>query len=669
MIVDAMAPTPSRIPELQEDLPSAGCPRCGARLAETYKYCPHCAYRLRPDVRESPAPLHNPPTTGQRLLAVGGYLAFTSLLLLVVLAGIQIFVGDGAPLPTNRSALSVPRDPEAGRIVLDRDSFREVRADAVIWGLYRPSDPDWNPASLLHTLVDDTFLLATSETTNDQYYAFLLARAKKSGKRIPDRFYPTSWKRSSDLTLVRRIYDTGTGNYPVTEVDFAAALEFCAFVWEEVFASQPDLVVDLPTAQEFVLAGRRGRLELNFPWGSRLDDPDAHVVLEGSPLPVRDARVGEYGGFFGLVGNVAEWVHVGRRPQAAGWSYRDVWYRSAWEEGRVHDLRTPFSPDGFEPLDTGPAQPHVGFRVAVRRAPVEPRFVPCGRGTARHVTWENPVLPPPIARKAADPEMEEGDDVERLPPITFLSADRTVVQDFEISQGEITNRQFLAYLASIASERNAKQMQDLAIYPGSFARETPFARVDPVYTGHYGDPRKVRFLYEAGRENHPAEGVRLEQALDYAHWLSRRAADRMLIRLPNIGEYLRAGRGDGTMPYPPPITALSPDLICADRTGDEARAASLLGSEAAARGEILGLVGNVLEYVRDEIEERTLLAGGCYLFPKDACTLDSFLDPAWKVVDVPEEYVTDDGNLERRPRPVNISVCTGFRLVRLPRIF
>ncbi len=652
-----------------DGLQSAGCPRCGARLAEAYKYCPHCAYRLRPDVLESPAPLHSPPTAGQRLLAIGGYLAFTSLLLLVVLAGIQIFLGEGAPSPVDRGTISVPRDPEDRRIVLDRDSFREVRADAVIWGLYRPKDPEWNPTSLLHTLVDDSFLLAKSETTNDQYYAFLQARAKKSGKRVPDRFYPTSWQKSTGLSLVRRIYDSGTGNYPVTDIDFAAALEFCAYVWQEVFAGAPDLVVDLPTAQEFVLAGRRGKVDLNFPWGSRLDDPDARVVLEGAPLPVRDPRVGEYDGFFGLVGNVAEWVHVGRRPQAAGWSYRDIWYRSAWVEGRVHDQRTPFSPDGFEPWDTGPAQPHVGFRVAVRRAPVEPRFVARDRGIARHTSWQNPVLPPPVARRSSGDEVDEAGDVERLPAVTFLGGERTVVQDFEISQFEITNRQYLAYLSSIGGERDAAQMQELSLYPGSFARETPFARVEPVYGGHYGDPRKVRFLYEAGRENHPAEGVRLEQALAYAEWLSRRAADRTVVRLPTVGEYLRAGRGDGTSLYPPPITPLSPDLVCAGRTGDEARAASLLGSEGAARREILGLVGNVLEFVHDDIEDRTLLAGGCYLFPKDACTLDSFLDPRWKVVDVPEEYVTDDGELERRPRPVNISVCTGFRVVRLPRIF
>ncbi|NJN14594.1 MAG: formylglycine-generating enzyme family protein, partial [Planctomycetes bacterium] len=452
-------------------------------------------------------------------------------------------------------AIEVPRDPEC--IPFDLSLLREVAADTVPWGLYRFSgeEMDWDPASLSRTRVDDAFLLAATETTHDQYYAFLLARARKSGQRTPERFYPNSWKRSTGSLEVRRIYEMGMGNHPVTEVDFAAALEFCAYVWEEFYGSDPDTVVDLPTAQEFVLAGRRGRLELNFPWGTRLNDPEAKVVLGGSPLAVRNPAVGEYAGLFALVGNVAEWVHLGRDPAAAGWSYRDVGYRAAWEEGWTWDMRTPFSENGFELLRTGPAQGHVGFRVAVRRAPTEPTFLAVSKGSATHVPWENPVLPPPRSNReevgdAEPPDLPE-ESVEREAAITFATVTRQVVQDFEISGHEITNRQYLTFLQDIALRGNIGTSEIGELLPGSFTRENPFSRVEPVYAGHYSRPRRVRYLYEAGRENQPVEGVRPAQAQAYAEWLTRRGANARMVRLPTVGEYLRAGRGEGTSPSPP----------------------------------------------------------------------------------------------------------------------
>src|SRR5512134_3074578 len=50
-----------------------GCPRCGTRLGEPYKYCPNCAYRLRPDLFPAPAKETPGVPRSQRLVALGGY--------------------------------------------------------------------------------------------------------------------------------------------------------------------------------------------------------------------------------------------------------------------------------------------------------------------------------------------------------------------------------------------------------------------------------------------------------------------------------------------------------------------------------------------------------------------------------------------------------------------
>jgi len=592
-------------------------------MAEPYPYCPNCAYRMRPKFGEHPAPRRAEVSRGYRILALGGYLAFASLLLLVALAGIrlftdaEVFIGEA-----EQSGVARDRNP----VPLQRgSSFREVAAGSALWGLYRGGRERVVGEGPEESLVDDPFEICIHEVTNDQYYTFLRARARVSGAKVPDTLYPTYWTRRTGNGRVVHIYERDHGDEPVTSISFTSALEFCAWLWQERFDADPDIIIDLPTADEFVLSGRGDDVTRNFPWGTSLEDEGGISNLSGKLLAVDDERVGEYRGLFGLIGNAAEWVHgydADRMPTAAGWSFEDSGVRAIWQNRKT----TPFAADGFELWARGRPSPHVGLRVIVRSAPGLPEFVRVAAGAVRHnpVDPNSPLRPPLLTE-------------DREPPVTFASLEDRVDRPFEIARTEISNHQYLAFLVDVAADLTEAEVA--VLLPKSFRRSHPFADrgpegapIETVFRGPFGDPGKIVSLYEAGRENHPVEGVTLRQTEEYARWLGprlRNGAQRC--RLPTVAEYLRAGRGDGVDPYPWGTDPLDPRLVCAGRRDDEKRSVSLLGRLGDAAPRIVGLTGNLAEFVRDK--ERVLLAGGFYALPAAGCTLDSFLDAKWAYVE------------------------------------
>jgi len=278
--------------------------------------------------------------------------------------------------------------------------------------------------------------------------------------------------------------------------------------------------------------------------------------------------------------------------------------------------------------------------------------------------------PPPLFDEDGNPRGEAG-------AVTFAAPTRNVSRAFEIARAEITNRQYLKFLRTVSPEKTAAQMEQLV--PSAWKRPNPWkwekedpeqqteAWEDTVYLGPYGSPWKIPRVYEAGRENHPVEGVLLAQAQAYAAWLSNRLSKRC--RLPTVGEFLRAGRGSGRDPYPWGADASNPKLICARAFDEAGRTVSLLGRHGDEP--LVGLVGNLPEYVWDPDWQdpdpgngttgRWLLAGGCYRFPPELCTLDSFLDAAWEYV----EFDVSGSDEILNP----LTFYAGFRLVREAGLF
>ena len=123
-------------------------------------------------------------------------------------------------------------------------------------------------------------------------------------------------------------------------VEFAAANEFCAWLWEERFDADPDVLVDLPTVDEYVRAGRGDRWDHNFPWDGPLTPDKAN--LSGTLLAADDPRCGLDRGVVGLVGNAAEWAHAGPATAAVGWSFEDVTHLRTWQDMPKRVKPTPF---------------------------------------------------------------------------------------------------------------------------------------------------------------------------------------------------------------------------------------------------------------------------------------------------------------------------------------
>lgn len=635
------------------------------RIADPFKYCPNCAYRLRPDVTPTPKS-RVPRSRPGRLVALGGYLAFGSMLLLVVLAGIRLFEEKEVFLGVAEQT-GVARDSDVLRLSRPK-SFRRVEGGDVAWGA---NIPPRGPVT--EAVIDHDFDLGVHEVTNDQFYEFLEALAKALAARsdpvtIPASYYPPHWSRLTGDTRVRHMYAAGEGNMPVTSIEFGVAQVFCAWFWEARLGSNPDVIVDLPTADEYIRAARGDNVEDNFPWGERLERDEA--VLEGDLKAVNKEVMP---GFAHLIGNAAEWVYgldPEQTPNAAGWSiFSDDQY-ARWESARPETMRSPFEKSQLEPLPRGPARPHVGFRLILRQAPAVPRFVRVPAGVVRHRPFtkeDPPALFPPL--------VDENIPEAREPAVSFKAPEDRVEYNFEIAQDEITNRQYLAFL--VAKIEDGKNL--LELIPASFTRRHPFGdwdrfeveHGDPAwatgasfsklismspFVGPYGPPSWIPFVYPAGMANRPAQGVTQKQAAAYADWLSKKLeSGTRFCRLPTVAEYLRAGRQDALTPYPWGDDPLRSELVCSGRRDDEDRAISLSGRFGTAANVIHGLVGNLPEIV-EHTPERFLLAGGFFKLPAECCTLDTFVDFSWLYVEA-----DIDGELIQ----FNIAQYAGFRVVRV----
>jgi len=730
--IEAVETVPSRNPHKTSAIQSAGCPRCGAALDGTYKYCPNCSYRLRPDLTRAQPQDSAPPSLSHRLLALGGFLGFCALLLLVILTGMRLF-GGTAPLPaaTERQIVLLPAD-----VRITPADLREIGAGEVFWGVYRPamrtgplaellrSYPKLEPVQRLaeeqgitvkgqfeawaeamegvlaerprsepfdpfrsdevrrwarrarSTLeergratlpdiyrIDDNFSISVSEVTQEQWFAFLVARAEKSDRPTPKQYFPRSWRVPSGNRLVPLIYPENYHLRPVTDIDAAAATEFCNWIWEDHLGSDPDLMVDLPTFLEMSRAGRGGSYD-NLPAGA-FPREGADSVVQGL-RDVRDEKAVSRleNGVLGLIGNAAEWVHF-RHPYdenasgfaAAGWSYVDLASRRRAID--ADSSETPFATDEVEPREEGDRAEHIGFRFVVRRVPAMPHFVEVEPGPVEFVPRNGPV----IGR-----DWDDQGSLLTFPQPSLPEDARAVERPFSMADNEITNAQYLVFLAEF-SQADGFTAKDYL--PDSFrTRFHPLRGHDVVYRGLFGDPAKLGLLFSAGEENYPVAGVTLLQAEAYAVWLGRRLGTTT--RLPTAAEFIRAGRGAGDEPYPWGDNTFSLELICDGRADDWDRAVSLYRFLDRPDHPIAGLCGNLLEIVRAPgDEERYWLAGGCYQFPPESCTLDDFLPIEWVRVWVPipleEPDEADLGDPTGLPldveNPVDTARCTGFRVV------
>jgi formylglycine-generating enzyme required for sulfatase activity len=131
------------------------------------------------------------------------------------------------------------------------------------------------------------FSISETEVTNAQYAEFV----KETGHPSP-----AGWKGGE--------FPKGTGDFPVTNVSFQDAVEFCKWLEKKI-----GLPVRLPTEAEWEKAAR-GNTENKYPWGNEWKNEAANSEETGGKV----AAVKSFAlnrspfGVFDMAGNVWEWT-------------------------------------------------------------------------------------------------------------------------------------------------------------------------------------------------------------------------------------------------------------------------------------------------------------------------------------------------------------------------
>jgi len=203
--------------------------------------------------------------------------------------------------------------------------------------------------------VNDTFYIARTELTNEEYGRFLAAHPKQSWLR-PD---PTKWgNHPMGFRLVNEY--SSFKNYPVVAITYEAAMEYCKWL-TEMYMSRPGrkfkkVTFALPSRRDWLASAHAGKPEYMYPWGrwgtkARTGEylamyrviGDEQITFDSStqkfvvvvskeeldkrgtlPVPVRTYWHKSSLGLYNISGNVAEMVT--EKGIAVGGSYNDAGY-------------------------------------------------------------------------------------------------------------------------------------------------------------------------------------------------------------------------------------------------------------------------------------------------------------------------------------------------------
>lgn len=144
-----------------------------------------------------------------------------------------------------------------------------------------------NTKQPLERVIVNNFSIAETEVTNSQYAEFI----KETNYRSP-----TGWKKNQ--------FPKDSENFPVTNVSFNDAEEFCKWLGEK-----SGLPVRLPTEAEWELAAR-GNENNKYPWGNDWNPKNAVSKETGGKISaVKSFSLNRSPfGAYDMVGNVWEWT-------------------------------------------------------------------------------------------------------------------------------------------------------------------------------------------------------------------------------------------------------------------------------------------------------------------------------------------------------------------------
>jgi formylglycine-generating enzyme required for sulfatase activity len=390
------------------------CPRCETPVGGDFKFCPSCAYRLRPG---EPA-VEEPAPSGSRLGTALLFLGAGALLAGLVGFGVLLFGEREATGPTPSTSPALVRALTVRDIAetlvslpegqawkeLDRfpiEPFRMMRYEVtrgqwaeflrdleknpdhvpqLLRGWWTTQDPD--QVAHLQAYVDTWWglvaahLEATQGPVDKPPELTVWDEVRKERTHpLPERYgilclVPPSWidvTRFDDFTW--RMPQDGRlpENLPVSEVSWFDAIAFSTWASDRL-----RLDLRLPTPLEWTHAARVGRKAryphetVEYPWG---DEPlvfACNSANYGKPQPhAVDFQYSEAPGttpegIYAMSGNVGEWTHPGRSPEGHEGS-EAAWYGGSFrrnlDDCTVFSQVTRWKGDRFD---------DVGFRL---RAP------------------------------------------------------------------------------------------------------------------------------------------------------------------------------------------------------------------------------------------------------------------------------------------------------------
>lgn len=222
--------------------------------------------------------------------------------------------------------------------------------------------------------VNDTFYIARTELTNEEYSRFLAAHPEQSGLQ-PDS---TKWK---GFRLVNEY--SSFKNYPVVAITYEAATEYCKWL-TEMYMAHPGrkfkkVKFALPSRQDWLTSAHVDKPDYMYPWGkwgtkARTGEylamyrviGDEQITFDSStqkfvvvvskeeldkrgtmPAPVRSYWHKSSLGLYNVSGNIAEMV--AEKGIAVGGSYNDAGYDVRIAATRHYDQPTA----------------DIGFRIAM----------------------------------------------------------------------------------------------------------------------------------------------------------------------------------------------------------------------------------------------------------------------------------------------------------------
>lgn len=189
----------------------------------------------------------------------------------------------------------------------------------------------------------ETFEIAETEVTNEQYREFVVASGRRS---------PHGWSGQE--------FPSGAGLEPVTGVSWFDAVAYC-----EWLSQKTGLKVELPTEAQWERAAR-GKENYIYPWGNAWNERAAVAESKVSPVKSFPENKSPFGAY-DMAGSVWEWVadqardDLGRPKSQDGVAFRIIKGGSAEEERSLIS-----NSSRHERLANKPRHP-LGFRYVVRR--------------------------------------------------------------------------------------------------------------------------------------------------------------------------------------------------------------------------------------------------------------------------------------------------------------